>query len=52
MVLSALKSLKPENNPYGVTAIDDKGGMMADPNIATVKNGEVVLQRMSEVLAE
>ncbi len=49
---AALKSLKPENNPYGVTAIDDKGGMMADPNIATVKNGEVVLQRMSEVLAE
>ncbi|MCG8392579.1 MAG: ABC transporter substrate-binding protein [Pseudomonadales bacterium] len=48
----ALKNLAPENNPYGVTEIDAKGGMMADPNIATVKDGKVVLQRISEVLGE
>ena len=39
--------------PYGVTEIDAKGGMMADPNIATVKKGGTVeLQRISEVLGE
>ncbi|MED5388388.1 MAG: ABC transporter substrate-binding protein [Pseudomonadota bacterium] len=48
----ALKSIKPENNPYGVLEIDAKGGLMADPNIATVKDGEVVLQRISEVVGE
>lgn len=49
----ALKSLPAENNPYGVTEIDAKGGMMADPNIATVKKGgKVELQRISEVLGE
>ena len=48
----ALKNLAPENNPYGVTEIDANGGMQADPNIATVKDGKVVLQRISEVLAD
>lgn len=48
----ALKTIKPENNPYGVLEIDAKGGLMADPNIATVKDGEVVLQRISEVVGE
>ena len=44
----ALKNLAPENNPYGVTEIDANGSMQADPNIATVKDGKVVLQRISE----
>ena len=49
----ALKNLAEEHNPYGVTEIDAKGGMMADPNIATVKKGGTVeLQRISEVLGE
>ena len=48
-----LKNLAEEHNPYGVTEIDAKGGMMADPNIATVKKGGTVeLQRISEVLGE
>ena len=47
-----LKTLSAEHNPYDVKAIDAKGGMVVDPNIAVVENGKIKIESLSEVMAD
>lgn len=46
---AALKSIPDEYNPYDVHAISDHGDLNADPQIAEVKDGKVILHLMSEL---
>jgi branched-chain amino acid transport system substrate-binding protein len=46
---AALKRIKPEHNPYDTQSIADNGALEADPQIAEVVDGEVVLRKVSEV---
>lgn len=41
--------IPPEHNPYEVNAIAPNGDLQADPLIAEVKNGKVVLHKLSDV---
>ncbi|MBM7334774.1 ABC transporter substrate-binding protein [Alcanivorax marinus] len=40
----ALKDVDPKHNPYDVTAITDDGNLGAEPQIAEVKDGKVVIR--------
>ena len=46
---AALNKLPGEFNPYDVHEISAQGDLNADPQIAEVKDGKVVLHRMSEL---
>lgn len=46
---AALKHVPLEYNPYDVHEISPQGDLNADPQIAEVKDGEVILHRMSEL---
>lgn len=44
----ALETLPPEYNTYDMEDIDENGGLLSDPHIAVVRDGEVILRRVSE----
>lgn len=46
----ALVSLPPAFNPYGVSHIDDDGGLQTDPRVAYVKDGEVFALTRAQIL--
>lgn len=46
---SAMEKVSVEHNPYDVDGIDESGNLGADPQIAEVVDGEVVLRRLSEI---
>ena len=46
---SAMEKVSVEHNPYDVDGIDEAGNLGADPQIAEVVDGEVVLRKLSEI---
>ena len=46
---AAMDKVSVEHNPYDVDGIDDAGNLGADPQIAEVVDGEVVLRKLSEI---
>ena len=48
-IASAMEKVSVEHNPYAVDGIDDNGNLGADPQIAEVVDGEVVLRKLSEI---
>jgi len=46
---AAMEKVSVEHNPYDVDGIDDNGNLGADPQIAEVVDGKVVLRRLSEI---
>ncbi len=48
-IASAMDKVSVEHNPYDVDGIDEAGNLGADPQIAEVVDGEVVLRRLSEI---
>ena len=46
---AAMDKVAVEHNPYDVDGIDDAGNLGADPQIAEVVDGEVVLRKLSEI---
>ena len=48
-IASAMDKVSVEHNPYDVDGIDDAGNLGADPQIAEVVDGEVVLRKLSEI---
>ncbi len=46
---TAMDKVSVEHNPYDVDGIDDAGNLGADPQIAEVVDGEVVLRKLSEI---
>lgn len=48
-IASAMDKVSVEHNPYDVDGIDEAGNLGADPQIAEVVDGEVVLRKLSEI---
>ena len=48
-IASAMEKVSVEHNPYDVDGIDEAGNLGADPQIAEVVDGEVVLRKLSEI---
>ena len=48
-IASAMDKVSVEHNPYDVDGIDEAGNLGADPQIAEVVDGEVVLHKLSEI---
>ena len=48
-IASAMDKVSVEHNPYDVDGIDEAGNQGADPQIAEVVDGEVVLRKLSEI---
>jgi len=46
---AAMEKVSVEHNPYDVDGIDEAGNLGADPQIAEVVDGEVVLRKLSEI---
>ncbi|MFT6599916.1 MAG: branched-chain amino acid transport system substrate-binding protein [Alloalcanivorax sp.] len=46
---AAMEKVSVEHNPYDVDGIDDNGNLGADPQIAEVVDGKVVLRKLSEI---
>ena len=46
---AAMDKVSVEHNPYDVDGIDEAGNLGADPQIAEVVDGEVVLRKLSEI---
>lgn len=46
---SAMEKVSVEHNPYDVDGIDEAGNLGADPQIAEVVDGKVVLRKLSEI---
>lgn len=46
---SAMEKVSVEHNPYEVDGIDEAGNLGADPQIAEVVDGKVVLRKLSEI---
>jgi len=46
---AAMEKVSVEHNPYAVDGIDDNGNLGADPQIAEVVDGKVVLRKLSEI---
>lgn len=45
----AMDKVSVEHNPYDVDGIDEAGNLAADPQIAEVVDGKVVLRKLSEI---
>ena len=45
----AMKTLKPANNPNGLSGVDDKGGSLADTRVAIIENAKVREVKLSEI---
>lgn len=48
-IASAMDKVSVEHNPYDVDGIDEAGNLGADPQIAEVVDGKVVLRKLSEI---
>lgn len=48
-IASAMEKVSVEHNPYDVDGIDEAGNLGADPQIAEVVDGKVVLRKLSEI---
>lgn len=46
---AAMEKVSVEHNPYDVDGIDEAGNLGADPQIAEVVDGKVVLRKLSEI---
>ncbi|HEX5678192.1 MAG TPA: ABC transporter substrate-binding protein [Alcanivorax sp.] len=46
---AAMDKVSVEHNPYEVDGIDEAGNLAADPQIAEVVDGKVVLRKLSEI---
>lgn len=49
---SALQTISVTYNPYDIRGIDDGGGLIFDPRIGIVQDGQIKRLRLSEVMAE